>query len=281
MDFLFKPIKFNVYYFIFHNLYKTIGFNYFKSLNKLYPPIRIISITDSEEMVSLVYPNDFIRFKDLLEKFYIQSFNETSKFKICDKEKEIYEIYPSLSDLTESPNAFVGLFVNKYSINIVKSEFHENNEISDILFLEVTNSGIDISNLKLSGVIGSFIYKFNKRQSLINKYIGLYLVVGKLKKIDIITGKIKDTNKYNIIGGKRKYNEKTIDGLIREVKEELGLYNESKLYKLISILIPITKDIIKCHTFKVFCIYFTPKSNHNYDLFINKSLKLPENILTI
>ena len=57
-------------YFIFCNLYKTIGCNYFKSLNNLYPPIRIISLDNNNEYISLVYPNDFLRFKDLLEKFY-------------------------------------------------------------------------------------------------------------------------------------------------------------------------------------------------------------------
>lgn len=283
MDFLFQPLKFNVYYFIFCNLYKTIGCNYFKSLNSLYPPIRIISLDNNNEYISLVYPNDFLRFKDLLEKFYneisdtnidVNKYNDYINIKISEKENEIYEIYPSISDLVETPNAFIGLFVNEYSIDIVKSEFNENNEVSEILFLPVTDNGIETSNLKLFGVINSFIYKFNNRQSLVRKYNGLYLVIGKFKKVDIVTGKMKDTNKYNIIGGKRKYNENTIDAIIREVSEELGLNKESKLYKLISVLIPITKDIIKCNTFNVFCIYFTPKSNHNYDLFIKNRLSI-------
>jgi hypothetical protein len=74
--------------------------NYFKSLNSLYPPIRIISLDNNNEYISLVYPNDFLRFKDLLETFYneisdtnidVNKYSDYINIKISDKENEIYE----------------------------------------------------------------------------------------------------------------------------------------------------------------------------------------------
>jgi hypothetical protein len=95
-------------------------------------------------------------------------------------------------------------------------------------------------------------------KNLLEKYYGLYLVIGEIKNIDIKTGITKPTNKFNIIGGKRNYDEDIIQSTIRECKEEFGLTNESNVYKFINNMIPKTRDIIKCQSFNVFCIYYTP-----------------------
>ena len=97
--------------------------------------------------------------------------------------------------------------------------------------------------------------------------------VAQVKDINFKTLSTISTKRYNIIGGKRLYNEDIYTSTIREVSEELGLSKESKLYKLLSILIPKTKDIIKCVSFNVYCIYFSPRGNSNYDIFIKNNMK--------
>ena len=127
-------------------------------------------------------------------------------------------------------------------------------------FIKVDKDGIDTVNYKLCGVIETFIKKFNLNHSLINKYKNLYLVIGEMKDLNIISGNTYPTDKYNIIGGKRTLYENSIDSTIRECKEEFGLDSEkSSIYKLINKLLPKTKDIIKCTSFNVYCIYIKLK----------------------
>lgn len=94
-----------------------------------------------------------------------------------------------------------------------------------------------------------------------------------MNELDIKTGEIKMTNKYNIIGGKRSYNENSIESTIREASEELGLTNNSKIYNLIKILVPKSKDIIRCHSFLVYCLYICPKTEYDYDFYIHNNIQ--------
>ena len=174
--------------------------------------------------------------------------------KICEVKNQILEIYPSSQDLIYEPNGFVGLFVNLTGMERVKHEFNINDEVETLQFLEVSEEGIKTNNLKLCGVIKIFIKKFNTMKQLINKYKNFYLVVGEEKNINFISGKSRATNKYNIFGGKRLYDETCIESAVREIDEELGLKFGSKIFKLVKMLIYRTKDIIKYQTFNVFCI---------------------------
>jgi hypothetical protein len=115
--------------------------------------------------------------------------------------------------------------------------------------------------------------KFNSKNNLITKYINLYLVIGEMKDINIISGITYPTNKYNIIGGKRTIFENSIESTIRECMEEFGLNkNNSVIYKLINQLLPKTRDIIKCTSFNVYCIYITPKPIKQNIVLTNESI---------
>jgi hypothetical protein len=268
MDFLSQTFNFSTFYHMIKIVFESISYNYYKGLKNKLPPIRFIGTDfDNNELIILAHPKDFVKhiliFKNSYN--YVLQSQEYKNVKISDVKDEILEIYPNTKELLNVPNGFTGFFVNSVGMEIVKSEFNNNEEVGNLHFIQVTDNGININNIKLCGVIETFIRKFNKKPQLKNKYKYLYLVVGEMKDINIITGETISTNKYNIFGGKRLYDETCINSTIRETQEELGLTSESKILKLINILIPKTKDIIKCSSFNVFCIYFCPKIETIYD----------------
>lgn len=277
MDFLSQTFRFATYYHLIKNVFDSIGYDYYKGLKNKLPPIRYLGNDSYEnELVILAHPKDFLKhitlfknaYKNIIEDQESQINIKYPNINMIDVKNEILEIYPSTRDLQIVPNGFIGLFVNLIGIEILKSEFNNNDEVANLDFILVTENGIETQNLKLCGVVETFIKKFNTKNQLKERYKGLYLVVGEMKDINIITGKTKSTNKYNIFGGKRLYDETCIESTIRETREELGLEPDSKILKLINILIPKTRDIIKCSSFNVFCIYFSPNAEYNYDNFI-------------
>lgn len=281
MNFLSQQFTLSIYYTMFKTLFNIIGFDYYKGLNNKLPPIRYIGVDESNnEIVSLAHPRDFIKHIKILKNTYktsklAQTINDQNQptqptqptqpihqiqYNLDQIKDDILEIYPSTSELSTNPNGFIGLFVNDIGISILMEEFKSNNEISNLKFVKVENNGINIIDIELVGVIQTFIEKFNTKQHLITRYKDLYLVIGEQKEIDIITGITTSTNKYNIIGGKRTLYENSIEATIRESMEEFGLDKQnSKIYKLINELVPKTKDIIRCTSFNVYCIYITPK----------------------
>lgn len=259
MDFLSQTFKLSTYYNMFKIAFNIIGIDYYKGLKNKYPPIRYIGVDDNNnELVILAHPRDFNRHINILKSAYNDALLITNndEFKLDMIKEDILEIYPSTFELNNNPNGFIGLFVNEVGIEILLNDFKENDEVAKLQFIKVNNNGIDISNYESCGVIETFIKKFNSKYSLINKYKNLYLVIGEMKDINIISGITYPTNKYNIIGGKRTLYENSIESTIRECSEEFGLNKEnSKIYKLINQLIPKTKDIIRCSSFNVYCIY--------------------------
>jgi len=271
---------------MFKQVFEIIGYDYYKGLKNKLPPIRYMGKDEfNNELVILAHPKDFYKEIDLCKKIYdkinqiikleseseLVDININKKYpiiKLDDVKHEILEIYPSISSLGSKPNGFIGLFVNEFGMNELISDFGINDEVQSLKFLLVTEKGIDIKSIKTCGVIDTFIKKFNNKLHLINKYNGLYLVVGEMKDIDIKSGITKPTNKFNIIGGKRTYDENNIISTVREAKEELGLNLESKIYKFINIMIPKTKDIIRCYSFDIFCIFYSPNSEYGYNHFI-------------
>jgi hypothetical protein len=248
-------------------VFDIIGYDYYKGLKEKLPPIRYIGKDENDnDMVMFAHPKDFYKQHELFKLAYsefssIQDNNENIIVSMEDKKTEILEIYPPTDDLLRMPNGFVGLFVNELGMNIINSEFNNNDEVNSLQFLPVTEDGIDKSGIKLCGVIETFMRKFNSKKHLINKYVGLFLVVGEINDIDIKSGITKPTNKFNIIGGKRTYFEDSINSTIREVTEELGLQEDSKMLIFINNMLPKTKSIIRCFSFNVFCMYYTP-TNH-------------------
>ena len=275
MDFLSQTFTFVNYYLMVRKVYDDIGYDYYKGLKNKLPPIRYMGKDEFEnDLVCLAHPKDFIS----KIKEFKQAFDDISNDPNIDmnsiptiesKRDEILEIYPSTQDLLNVPNGFIALFVNEAGINILESEFNSNDEVNSLKYLEVREDGIDTSNVKLCGVIDTFVKKFNKRDNLVTKYNGLFLVVGEMKDINITSGQTKNLNKFNIIGGKRSFDEDTIQSTIRETTEELGLNSDSVVYNLIKILLPKTKDIVKCPSFNVYCVFFTPRDEHAYDNFIS------------
>lgn len=264
MEFLTQVFELNVYYNMVKIVFDTIGYDHFVGLKHKLPPIRYLGKDDNNnDLVILAHPRDFCRYADVFKKSYDEIIhNNTKKILLDDIKREILEIYPSTNELQSIPNGFIGLFVNDNGIDIVKSEFNTNDEVDIIDFIKVTENGIDIGNIKLVGVIDTFIRKFNSKPQLIRKYNGLYLVIGKVKELNIFTGISKNTGRYNIIGGKRCYDENSIESTIRESYEEFGLSKDSKLYNFLNIQLPKARDIIKCQTFNVYCLYYTPKQEH-------------------
>lgn len=177
-----------------------------------------------------------------------------SNVKIIDVKSEILEIYPATKDLAIIPNGFIALFVDINMIENVNMEFTENDEVAKIDFLHISSNGIDISNIQLCGVIESFIKKFNGSNFLKSKYNGLFLVIAEMKDINIVTGQTFPTNKFNIIGGRRTYDENSIQSTIRETTEELGLSSSSTILKQISEKLYLEPDVIKLSSFNVYCI---------------------------
>ena len=272
MDFLSQTFRFATYYYMVKTVFDSIGYDYYKGLKNKLPPIRYMGLdADNYELVILAHPKDFSRhlsiFKNSYDSFLQNQSNQD--IRIADVKDQILEIYPSTHDLLNIPNGFIGLFVNSIGMEIVKSEFHKNEEVERIDFMPVTEDGINIENFNLCGVIETFIKKFNKKSVLKEKYKGLYLVVGEMKDINVVTGETTPTNKYNIFGGKRSYDETCVESTIRETREELGLIpKESRIFDLINILIPITKNIIRCSSFNVFCIYVSPITETSYNDFV-------------
>ena len=279
MDFFSQTFQFTTYYYMVKIVFDIIGYDYYKGLKNKLPPIRYIGIDNFDnEYISLAHPKDFLKYINLFKNAYKKTIknidNNTFKnIKISDVHNEILEIYPATQKLYNNPNGFTALFVNNTGMNIVNNEFNENDEVANINFIPVDENGINTSNIKLCGVINKFVKKFNNNNLLIEKYKNTYLVVGEMKDINIISGESIRTNKFNIIGGKRTYTENSIESAIRETSEELGLIHDSKLLKLINILLPKTKDIIKCVSFNVFCIYLTPKTQLKYNYLIKNYIQ--------
>jgi hypothetical protein len=264
MSFLCQTFTLVAYYNMFKTTFDRIGNNYYKGLKNKLPPIRYMGLDENNnELVMLAHPRDFNRHIKIL-KYVFNNCNTLDNLieniKLENIKDDILEIYPAKIELVENPNGFIGLFINEKAKEILMNEFNENDEIACLNFLKVGESGIEIDNHEFCGVIETFILKFNSKLQLINKYKNLYLVIGEIKDLNMITGETYKTNKYNIIGGKRTIYENSIESTIRETQEELGLNIEtSKIYRLISKLLPNTNDIIKCSSFNVYCIYIKEK----------------------
>jgi len=233
------------------NTFNIIGFDFYTGLNGKLPPIRLIDPIN--EYVCFAYPNDFISQKEIFMKNYVEF---PPIIKLNEKEHEIFEIYPSIDELMKIPNGFIALFVNEKGIEHIIKEFNKNNEIESLKFFKVTNNGINIEKQQLIGASERFVTKFNSLEKYKFKYNGMYLLMGEAKNINIITGLHKSVYKYNIIGGKRAYNENTIDSTLREVSEELGINYTTNLYRHVKKHIALTKDILQFNTYVVFCIYY-------------------------
>jgi hypothetical protein len=256
MDFFSQTFTLNTYYHMVKNVFDIIGHDYFKGLKNKFPPIRYLGKDKlNNDLVCLAHPRDFLKYYKIFKSAYIEAIKQTTKINLDDIKSKIYEIYPSTNDLYLMPNGFIGLFLNESGIKFVQNEFNQNDEVFSLNFLKVGLNGIDYSNIKLCGVIETFIKRFNNKEYLRIKYKDLYLVVGEMKDMNILTGYTIPTNKFNLIGGKRSYDETSIESTIRETREELGLKSDSELLKIIQNLIPRTKNIIKCSSFNVFCIY--------------------------
>ena len=263
MDFLSQTFTLFTYYNMFKITFDTIGINHYKGLKNKLPPIRYVGVDENNnELVILAHPKDFNKHINILKSAYkkAQTLSSDNEFRLDKVKEDIFEIYPSTYELVSNPNGFIGLFVNEAGIEILQNDFKENDEVAKLDFIKVTNDGINTADYKLCGVIETFIRKFNSKYSLINKYKNLYLVIGEMKDLNIISGITYPTDRYNIIGGKRTLYENSIESTIRECTEEFGLDKEkSSIYKLINQLVPKTKDIIKCSSFNVYCIYIKPK----------------------
>jgi len=286
MDFLSQIFTFQTYYLMVKQVFDNIGYDYYKGLKYKLPPIRYIGKNIlNEELVILVHPKDFINkikdFKIAYNNISNNNENENERYlyNIENKKSEVYEIYPSIKDLIIIPNGFLALFVNEYGMNILINEFNKNEEINNLKFIKINSNGLILNNINISGVLEIFINKLNKNKSLLEKYNNLYLVIGELNDIDIILGKSIPTNKFNIIGGKRLYNENSLQSTIRECIEELGLKENSKIANIIKIFLPISKNIIKCKTFNIYCIYFTPTTNKDYDIYIKNNINIIDTII--
>jgi hypothetical protein len=282
MDFLSQIFDFTTYYYLTKKVFETIGYDYYKGLKLKLPPIRYLGKNEiGDDLVVFAHPKDFTRHINIFKNAYNEIKNNSKnleKVNIYNNGIEIFEIYPSTTDLLVIPNGFIALFVNINGMSIILNEFNINNEFYKLNFLQVTENGIDTKNIQLKGVINTFIKKFNKTRLLINKYNKLYMVIGGVQDFNIKTGYCKPLDKYNIFGGKRLYNENTIESTIRETSEELGLNRESIIYKFINMMIPRTKDIIRCSSFNVFCVYFTPRILNDNILCINPYTNQSKNI---
>lgn len=241
------------------HLYNKVGYDNFKGLNKKLPPIRLLGIDEyNNEIVTLAHPNDFSKYIDIFKEAY--NINNNTDITLDKIKSDIYEIYPATETLIYMPNGFIAIFVNNIAMNILKEEFTENKEIAKLYFIKITENGIDLKYINLCYVLEKFIKEFNKNIELITRYKNLYLVIGQIKNFNIESGLTDNLEKYNIIGGKRLYNENSIESTIREASEELGLNKyTSKIYKLINLLIPRTRDIINCFSFNIYCIYINIK----------------------
>jgi hypothetical protein len=268
MNFLSQIFTFEKYYLMFKKLFDDIGYDYYKGLKYKLPPIRYIGKNElNEELIIIAHPKDFINKIKFLKTIY-NSISSTEKINIEYKKEEIYEIYPSIDNLINIPNGFVALFVNDIGMNILNDEFLKNEEINSIKFIKITSNKLVLDDINISGVLNIFINRINK--NILKKFNNLYLVIGELNNVNIKLGKYYPTNIFNIFGGKRLYDENSLQATIRECIEELGLKNNSKMANIIKILLSITNKIIKCKTFNVYCIYFTPNNYKDYNYYIKK-----------
>ena len=263
MNFLSQSFDFTRFYNMTSQVFNILGYDYYKGLKGKLPPIRYMGLDDGIEKVIFAHPKDYISEVELFKKIYNNLDLNNTEY-LDDKKDCFLEIYPSLLDLNIKPNGFIGLFVNEIGRELIINEFNINDEVNNIHFLEVTEFGIDIVKSNLIGVATVFIKKFNS-SCLKYKYVGLYLVVGEMNNINIKTNITKPSYKYNLFGGKRLYNETTLQGVMREIHEELGLNKNSKLYNLLLKWIPRAKDIIKCLSFNIYCIHYTPNNYNNYE----------------
>lgn len=262
MDFLSQNFTLPIYYNMFKTTFEVIGNDYYKGLKNKLPPVRYLGLDEhNNELVSLAHPRDFNRHIKILKNNYTKSLQIIDdNIKLENIKDDILEIYPAKTELVDNPNGFIGLFLNEIAINTLLSEFKENDEVGRLNFIKVGEDGIISNEFSFVGVIETFINRFNTKPQLINKYKNLYLVIGEIKDINMISGLTYPTNKYNIIGGKRTIFENTVEATIRECSEEFGLDIEtSKIYKSINKLVPKTKDIIRCCSFNVYCIYIKEK----------------------
>jgi hypothetical protein len=270
MNFLSQIFTFKKYYLMFTKLFDNIGYDYYKGLKSRLPPIRYIGKNNlDEELILIAHPKDFISKIKFLKTIYNSiSVEQSQKINIEYKKSEVYEIYPSIDELIKIPNGFVALFVNDIGMNIINDEFLKNEEINSLKFIKITSNTLILDDINISGVLNIFINKLNK--NFLKKFNNLYLVIGELNNINIKLGKCYPTNIYNIFGGKRLYDENSLQATIRECIEELGFKKKSKMINIIETLLSITNNIIKCKTFNVYCIYFTPYYYNNYDFHIKK-----------
>jgi hypothetical protein len=274
MDFLSQTFTISVYYYMTKYAFDSIGHDYYKGLKHKLPPVRYLGTDDfNNELVCLAHPKDFTKQLDLFKNTHrlaIEQLNNhvVKNINIANIKNEILEIYPDTNELKFIPNGFVALFVNDIGLSVLNSEFTENDEVASINFIPVTATGIDKANFKLCGVIETFIKKFNSKPQLIQKYQGMYLTIGEIKDINILTGVTKSTNRFNIIGGKRTFDENSVVSTIREAHEELGLMTDSKISRFINFFLPRSNDIIKCTSFNVYCVHYSPNDVDNYDNFI-------------
>ena len=279
MDFLSQTFTISVYYYMVKYAFESIGYDYYKGLKNKLPPVRYLGTDDFEnDLVCLAHPKDFMKRIDLLKEKYELAIkhlgeNIVSNINIGDVKNEILEIYPDTTELRENPNGFIALFVNNLGKDVVDSEFNKNDEVASISYLPVTANGIETTDKKLCGVIEGFVKKFNLKQHLVNKYQGLYLTVGEMKEMNIYTGETRSTEKFNIIGGKRSFEENSIESTIREAHEELGLVGDGKISKFIKIFLPKSNDVIRCSSFNVYCVHYSPKNLNNYDNYINSQIQ--------
>lgn len=259
MVFLNQIFTFTEYYLMVKYFFNIHGYNDFKGLNNKLPPIRYLGKDYlNNDLVTLAYPNDFIKFqyklKKILENLKNMNFSKNKIF-LDNKKNEIYEIYPSINELLTIPNGFIALFTTYDNCNILLNEFNKNTEIYKLEFIKLDENGILINNFHMTDLLNKFVKKFNNNKYLVKKFCNSYLILGKINDINFNKNIFKPINKLNLFGGKRLYNETTIDSAYREFIEEFGLSNESKLLKYIKYnLYYLNKDIIKFNTFNIYLI---------------------------
>jgi hypothetical protein len=238
------------------HVFDTIGYDIYKGLKHKLPPIRLSGVDDNNDIkIILAHPKDFIKYAKIFKEAYDDISKEpiTEHVELQNIKQDILEIYPSTKDLQMMPNGFVGLFVSEKWMDFIRNEFHENDEFSSVWFIKVSDEGLKLESSNMCGVIDVFIKKFNKSK-LVEKYKNMYLVIGQSKNTNFINGESQTTNEYNIFGGKRNYDENTIQGAIREITEEMGLYKSSQLLAYITHHIYMTKDILRCQSFNIYCL---------------------------
>jgi len=257
---LYKIFKFTDYYYMTKLVFDQLGYDYYKGLKNKLPPIRYIGKNAfNDELVKFVYPHDFLSQKKIFEeKFNIVTSKTDSQYvTINEKKTEIYEIYPSKQDIKITPNGFIALIVDEQKKDELLDNFKPNEEIHKLEFIPITKNGININTINASNVLKTFTDKFNTFDTLINACNKQYLLIGELKTFDIITGITEPNQEFNIIGGKRNFEETTIQGTLREIKEELGVNDDSDIYRFIEQNIDKTQYVFNSDTFTTYCLIYS------------------------